>query len=164
MYGSRRMKDWQEVLKLYQKENLNLAECASILGRNVVYEIPALKRQTTKFEQSQAECLKREESYRKLIHEYREKFLHSCAELGIRFEDYNAKTNEGKVPTVDSIGLNIVNQMKEKLPVIFERLTTKSKGLREAVLFYRKFLKTTINLNEQQLEDTLVMLYTVIGK
>ncbi len=53
MYSSQRMKDWNNIISLYQKNNLYLAETASILQRNVAYEIPALKKQIGKCQQQQ---------------------------------------------------------------------------------------------------------------
>lgn len=53
-YGSQRMKDWQDIVKNYEKENLYLAEAAQILVRNINYEIPGLKKQIAKEEQMQA--------------------------------------------------------------------------------------------------------------
>lgn len=53
-YGSKRMKDWQDVVKSYEKENLYLAEAAQMLVRNINYEIPSLKKQIAKEEQLQA--------------------------------------------------------------------------------------------------------------
>lgn len=52
-YGSQRMKDWQEILKCYEKDNIYLAEAAQMLFRNITYEIPSLKKQITKEEQMQ---------------------------------------------------------------------------------------------------------------
>lgn len=52
-YGSQRMKDWQEILNLYEKENVYLAEIAQMLIRNVNYEIPSAKKQIQKLEQMQ---------------------------------------------------------------------------------------------------------------
>lgn len=51
MYSSQRMKDWNAIVSAYQKNNIYLAEAASILQRNVAYEIPALKKQINKCEQ-----------------------------------------------------------------------------------------------------------------
>lgn len=52
-YGSQRMKDWQEILRLYEKDNIYLAEVAQILIRNINYEIPSTKKQIQKLEQIQ---------------------------------------------------------------------------------------------------------------
>lgn len=50
-YGSQRMKDWQEIVKLYERDSVYLGEAAQILVRNVNYELPAVKKQIAKFEQ-----------------------------------------------------------------------------------------------------------------
>lgn len=52
-YGSQRMKDWQEIVKLYEKDNVYLAEASQMLMRNVAYEIPAIKKSISKCEQVQ---------------------------------------------------------------------------------------------------------------
>lgn len=53
-YGSQRMRDWQEIVKLYERDNIYLAEAAQMLQRNVSYEIPSIKKQISKLEQLQA--------------------------------------------------------------------------------------------------------------
>ena len=53
MYSSQRMKDWNNIVSLYQKNSIYLAETASILMRNVAFEIPALKKQVHKCQQQQ---------------------------------------------------------------------------------------------------------------
>lgn len=51
-YGSQRMKDWQEILRLYETDNVYIAEAAQILTRNVNYEVPNIKKQIHKLEQT----------------------------------------------------------------------------------------------------------------
>jgi hypothetical protein len=51
------MKDWNNVISLYQKNNIYLAEAASILQRSVQFEITALKKQINKCQQQQTVCL-----------------------------------------------------------------------------------------------------------
>ena len=160
MYGSRRMKDWQDILKSYQKDNLYLSECASILSRNVVYEIPALKRLATKLEQSQAEVLKKEASCKKQAQECRDKFSHSCSQLGLQFEAQNAAT---KVPTIGAVGKQLTNQMSRELPVIFGKIAEKAKEVKEAVMYYRRFLKSTAGISDLEEKECVGLLNFVIG-
>ena len=47
-YGSQRMTDWKEVLRLYENESIYLAEASQLLIQAVVYELPGLKKQITK--------------------------------------------------------------------------------------------------------------------
>lgn len=52
-YGSQRMKDWQEIVYLYEKDNIYLAEASQLLMRNVAYEIPGIKKSIARCEQIQ---------------------------------------------------------------------------------------------------------------
>lgn len=63
-YGSQRMKDWQDIVSSYERDNIYLAESAQILIRNVNFEIPSLHKQVARLEQVQTECEKN-----KRIHE-----------------------------------------------------------------------------------------------
>lgn len=55
-YGSQRMKDWQDVVKNYEKDNIYLGEAAQLFVRNINYEIPSLKKQIAKEEQLEMVC------------------------------------------------------------------------------------------------------------
>lgn len=48
------MKDWQDITRLYEKDNVYLAEAANILLRNVKYEVPSIRKQLAKYKQMQA--------------------------------------------------------------------------------------------------------------
>jgi hypothetical protein len=47
------LQEWWDILKLYEKKNLYMAECAQQLTRNVNYEIPALKQQISRCQQTE---------------------------------------------------------------------------------------------------------------
>lgn len=49
-YGSQRMKDWQEIVRLYERDSIYLAEASQMLMRNISYEIPSIKKQIAKLE------------------------------------------------------------------------------------------------------------------
>ncbi|XP_064127247.1 CDK5 regulatory subunit-associated protein 3 isoform X2 [Loxodonta africana] len=82
-YSSQRMKDWQEIVALYEKDNTYLVELSSLLVRNVNYEIPSLKKQIAKCQQLQQEYNRKEEEGQAGAAEMREQFYHSCKQYGI---------------------------------------------------------------------------------
>lgn len=45
------MKDWQEIVRLYERDSIYLGEASQILVRNINYELPAVKKQIAKFDQ-----------------------------------------------------------------------------------------------------------------
>ncbi|CAH1635547.1 unnamed protein product [Spodoptera littoralis] len=85
-YGSQRMKDWQDIARNYERDNLYLAEAAQILVRNINYEIPGLKKQITKEEQLQVECEKKHSDFLKNEASSKTEFLTLCKQLGIQGE------------------------------------------------------------------------------
>uniref|UniRef100_A0A1B6L5Z9 CDK5 regulatory subunit-associated protein 3 n=1 Tax=Graphocephala atropunctata TaxID=36148 RepID=A0A1B6L5Z9_9HEMI len=82
-YGSQRMKDWQEVVRLYEKDNLYLAEASHLLISNVKYEIPSLKKQIAKCHQNQQECEKRAVDYAKNENSARNELNTMYKQLGL---------------------------------------------------------------------------------
>ncbi|XP_057897443.1 CDK5 regulatory subunit-associated protein 3 [Melospiza georgiana] len=86
-YSSQRMKDWQEIVSLYEKDNAYLAELSSLLGRSISYELPAMRRQRARWLQAQQELARREDECQARAGELRERFLGSCRQYGIAGED-----------------------------------------------------------------------------
>ncbi|NXG45945.1 CK5P3 protein, partial [Psilopogon haemacephalus] len=82
-YSSQRMKDWQEIVSLYEKENTYLAELSSLLVRSISYEIPSLRKQIGRCQQAQQDCSRREEECQLRAAELRERFCSSCKQYGI---------------------------------------------------------------------------------
>ncbi|CAH2301839.1 CDK5 regulatory subunit-associated 3 [Pelobates cultripes] len=86
-YSSQRMKDWQEILSLYQADNTYLGECGSLLVRSVTYEIPALRKQISRCQQLVVESERRAEECLHGAAEQREQYHSSCKRYGINGED-----------------------------------------------------------------------------
>lgn len=83
-YGSQRMKDWQEIVQLYQRDNIYLAEAAQILIRNVTYEVPGLRKQVAKLEQTRSEYEKKIKDFAKVENLALSEFGSLCKQLGIK--------------------------------------------------------------------------------
>ncbi|KAM6295471.1 LOW QUALITY PROTEIN: CDK5 regulatory subunit-associated protein 3 [Aegotheles albertisi] len=86
-YSSQRMKDWQEIVSLYEKDNTYLAELSSLLVRSISYEIPALRRQLGRCQQAQQDLARREDECHLGATELRERYLTSCKQYGIAGEN-----------------------------------------------------------------------------
>jgi len=129
-YGSQRMKDWQQIVKMYQGDSIYLAEAASVLTQNVAYEGPGVKKGIAKCDQIEQECDKKEESIRKRVVELEEEFKKECKELGI--------SGDG------SIRKEIIGLAKE-LPETYDDIAQEAKGLDEACKMYAKFVKNMLD-------------------
>ncbi|XP_030629559.1 CDK5 regulatory subunit-associated protein 3 [Chanos chanos] len=122
-YSSQRMKDWQEIVSLYEKENTYLAEVASLLTRNVRYEGPALRRQLAKVQQLQQELSRRELECQSGAADMRERFYAACRQYGI---------------TGDNVGRELQALVKD-LPSVLEETGKQTSGLEEAIQLYTAF-------------------------
>ncbi|KAJ1345764.1 hypothetical protein KIN20_000371 [Parelaphostrongylus tenuis] len=114
-YSSQRMKDWQEIQSLYKRNNLYLAESAQILQRIVQYEIPALKKQITKAEQTLEETVRKEKDYCKQAEDGRKIYEKELTRLGIQGHSLRAE----------------LLALAADLPSFFAKLTTEIVGLKE---------------------------------
>ncbi|XP_048005021.1 CDK5 regulatory subunit-associated protein 3 [Leguminivora glycinivorella] len=124
-YGSQRMKDWLDVVKSYEKENLYLAEAAQMLVRNINYEIPSLKKQIAKEEQLQGEYEKKHADHLKNEASMKSEFLAQCRQLGIQG---------------DKIKRELVERLKE-LPEIYEDIGNSLKPIQPGIDLYAAFTK-----------------------
>ncbi|KAI0223584.1 CDK5 regulatory subunit-associated protein 3 [Lamellibrachia satsuma] len=123
-YSSHRMKDWMEIVKMYEKDSLYLAEVAQLLMRNVNYEIPSLKKQIAKCQQLQMECTRKQGEHSSSAAEMREKFHSVCTQMGI----------EGK-----AIQRELLLLVKD-LPSTYERIAVSTQSLHGAVKYYETFV------------------------
>ncbi|GIY53621.1 hypothetical protein CDAR_58451 [Caerostris darwini] len=145
-YSSQRMKDWLEILKLYEKDNIYLAEAAQLLLRNIVYELPSLKRQLMKCKQIQEESTKKEADYAKNENAMRENYLSSCQNIGI----------EGK-----NIKKELLSLLDE-LPGALNAIAASAKDLSSIRNYYVSFLNFTLKKNMEG--DCLLLLKHIIEK
>lgn len=145
-YSSKRMKDWLEIIKSYEKDNIYLAEAAQLLVRNIVYELPSLKRQIVKCKNIQEESIKKEEDYVKNENSMREKYFASCRQIGI----------EGK-----NVKKELLSLMDE-LPGFLNTVANSAKDLASIRDYYVSFLNFTLKQDMQS--DCLPLLKHIIEK
>ncbi|NWS46010.1 CK5P3 protein, partial [Probosciger aterrimus] len=120
-YSSQRMKDWQEIVSLYEKENTYLAELASLLVRSISYEIPSLRKQISRCQQAQQDFVRREEECQLGAAELRERFSSSCKQYGI---------------TGDNVRQELLALVKD-LPSLLSEVGAGASALAEAVELYQ---------------------------
>ncbi|XP_054714638.1 CDK5 regulatory subunit-associated protein 3-like isoform X2 [Uloborus diversus] len=134
-YSSQRMKDWLEIVKLYEKDSIYLGEAAQLLIRNIVYELPSLKRQLMKAQQTQEECIKKEADYAKNEHAMRENYATSCQQIEI----------EGKNIKKELLSL------LDDLPDALNAISASAKDLVHVRNYYVSFLNFTLNRDAESI-------------
>ncbi|XP_068756541.1 CDK5 regulatory subunit-associated protein 3-like isoform X2 [Montipora capricornis] len=117
--------DWQEIQWLYEKNNVNLAEAAHLLIRNVNYEIPSLKRQIGKCQQTQRECTRKEREYSSNAVTFREKYQSVCRQMGIKGENIKCE----------------LLSLLDELPDIYKSIAGAISDLKSATHYYETFVR-----------------------
>ncbi|KAG7325099.1 hypothetical protein KOW79_011415 [Hemibagrus wyckioides] len=131
-YSSQRMKDWQEIVSLYEKDNVYLAELASLLSRSVSYEGPALRKQVAKAQQLQQELSRRELECQSGAADMRERYYAACKQYGIKGENV-ARELQGLV---------------KDLPTVLGEIGRKAACLEETIKLYTAFTKFVCDWSE----------------
>uniref|UniRef100_A0A8D0CW56 CDK5 regulatory subunit associated protein 3 n=1 Tax=Sander lucioperca TaxID=283035 RepID=A0A8D0CW56_SANLU len=122
-YSSQRMKDWQEIVSLYEADNVYLAEVASLLSRNVSYEGPALRKQLAKAQQLQQELSRREVECQSSATDLRERYYAACKQYGI---------------TGENVARELQALVKD-LPAVLEEVGKDAAKLEEQIQLYTAF-------------------------
>ncbi|MBN3312918.1 CK5P3 protein, partial [Atractosteus spatula] len=130
-YSSQRMKDWQEILSLYEKDNAYLAELASLLVRNVTYEGPALRRQLAKAKQLQQELSRKELECQSGAADLRERYYCACRQYGITGHDVKRE----------------LQALVKDLPSVLGRLGQEAACLEEPIQLYGAFTRFVCDWN-----------------
>ncbi|XP_030610842.1 CDK5 regulatory subunit-associated protein 3 [Archocentrus centrarchus] len=134
-YSSQRMKDWQEILSLYEADKVYLAELASLLSRNVSYEGPALRRQLAKAQQLQQELSRREVECQSSAADLRERYYAACRQYGITGEH---------VPRE-------LQALVKDLPAVLDKVGKDAGKLEEQIQFYAAFTNFVCDWSESVL-------------
>lgn len=122
-YSSQRMKDWNEVLKLYEKDSLYMGEAAQLMTRNVSYEIPNLRKQISQFERLSEESAKKVLDSVKSENILKNEYSTACQQLGIKG---------------DNIKVELTEKLKD-LPELQSQVASKIPVLKKAVDLYENF-------------------------
>lgn len=129
-YGSQRMKDWQEIVRLYEKDNVYLAETAQLYVRNVNYEVPNVRKQMAKLEQQSDDALKRSQDLNKPEGQLLAEHAALLQQLGVKGDNLREE----------------FTQVLLGLPEIYAKSIKNIGSLEEAVDLYA----TTSGQNKQQ--------------
>lgn len=122
-YASQRMKDWLEVMRIYEKEALYLAEAAQIASRNINYEIPSARKAITTLEKLSAESQTRSQDAIKSEQILHHEYVLGCQQLGIKG---------------DNIKRELVDKLKD-LPDLQQQVADIIPKLNKAVNLYENF-------------------------
>ncbi|XP_034049442.1 CDK5 regulatory subunit-associated protein 3 isoform X2 [Thalassophryne amazonica] len=124
-YSSQRMKDWQEIVTLYERDSVYLAEVASLLIRNVSYEGPALRKQIAKAQQLQQDLTRRELECQTSATDLRERYYAACKQYGIAGENVSHE----------------LQALLTDLPAVLEKVGEDAAKLEEQIQLYGTFTK-----------------------
>lgn len=116
------MKDWQEILRLYEKDNIYLAEAAQIYVRNVNYEVPGIRKQMTKLEQQSDECLKRVQDLSKPETQLLAEHAALLQQLGIKGENLREEFLQvlSTLPDMHANSIRNIGKLQEAIDLFSE--------------------------------------------
>ncbi|VDO32129.1 unnamed protein product [Brugia timori] len=122
-YSSQRMNDWMQIQQMYEKGNIHLAEAAQILQRMIQYEIPVLKKQISKCDQTITDCVKKEKDYARQMVDSKKQYEKELWKLGI--EGVHLKRE-------------IISLLTD-LPSFLDEMTKSISSLNEPLQYYEQF-------------------------
>ncbi|KAL1131513.1 hypothetical protein AAG570_011130, partial [Ranatra chinensis] len=127
MYSSKRMKDWNDIINSYSKNNVYLAEAADLLINIVKYELPNLKKQMSKQQQLQTELNKKAGDALKSASSAKQELANFLKELGLK--------SDGSAGSYRSELL----KSAQDLPASNQSAAEESKLLLPAIAHYKSF-------------------------
>ncbi|CAI5709719.1 unnamed protein product [Peronospora farinosa] len=87
-YTSPVLKQWNALIRQYEKKNIYAAETARLIAQNTAFEIPFLKKSIVQNEKQVADNNRKIADLTRSIAEYKRKLKVSCADMGIAGEHF----------------------------------------------------------------------------
>lgn len=122
-YSSERMKEWQEILNMYETNGIYLVESAQNLVRNVTYEVPSLKKNINRLQQLHDEYTKKHHEYIKQSKHFKKEYFADSQRLGLKGEDIVQEINAILVEFPIFLSTRITNRL-EQLKTCRDRYVT----------------------------------------
>ncbi|RZF46398.1 hypothetical protein LSTR_LSTR014644 [Laodelphax striatellus] len=129
-YGSQRMKDWLEIISLYEQDGVYLSEAANQLIKNVKYEVPNFKKQIAKCNSLKEECDKKELDYNKHENTARHDLESFMKQLGVKSNNTRKMKKE------------LINRLSQ-LPEVYDKITKEVKNLKKVIEYHSALLGHT---------------------
>jgi hypothetical protein len=142
-YVSKRMKDWSDILKLYEKDNIHLADASHILQSQINYDLPAYKKSSEQSRKQAEEMERKQVEWEKNLVQYQHKYQQSIQELNIE-------------------GLDIRNEiilLQNEIPSMLNNIVIQSKHtlIQEAIQFYEEFNKFTCGPKDKEIDNSTIL-------
>lgn len=132
------MKDWMQIVRLYEKDNVYLAEIAQLYVRNIKYEIPNVRKHGAKLEQQLQELSEKYDNLKRPESQYLNERSALLQQLGIKGE----KDTDIKGELLEAINI---------LPQLYQQIIVKLDKLKSAHEMY----SSTVNCNIQKVTTCL---------
>lgn len=144
-YSSQRMKDWQDIVQMYEKNGIHLAELASNLIRNVTYEVPNLKKTINRMQQLHDEYSRKQDDYLKQSASLRKEYNQLAESHGLK-------------------GENIIEDLElllNEIPSMLKNLKKETDNIKPIRELYLRFIE---RVNELNINDYLPLLNYLLVK
>lgn len=144
-YSSQRMKDWQDIVYSYEKDNVYLAEIATDLIRENNYEVPGIRKVINKLNKDKDELEKEKGNLLRRAQQFNSEYNKLAVSYGIK-------------------GVDVERELLEEsksLSSVMEEIVQLCKGLDKDLEYYRDYAKST---SRQDASKFLTLLDYIIRK
>lgn len=130
-YNSQLLYNWEYLQKLYEKNNLHLADCAKHLLQLGVYEIPSLKSTLQSYEKQIKDSQNKESALNEEISKKNKSFKEKCKSYNIEGLNltYELKQTTRKIPEIYTEILSVLKSEEfTELLTTYEKMTHENHG------------------------------------